>query len=201
MKAKLGLHLGRTVEHETSHEAESLQLRHACRMLLFSFLECHLVQLLRRNAPTGGNRAFGSIGSFGSLGSIGSLGSDGNLGSDGGLFGRRPLAVLAPEARKASDWPKRYQLAHVFLWVYSYKRLKLAQLLGQLGAFLTCRPRVPCSSGRGHPRPSCCTGSWPRPTACLAAGESSIKWRHASESTQKQLWSYVALGTFGETGT
>jgi hypothetical protein len=28
-------------------------------------------------------------------------------------------------------------LAHAFLWEYSYKTLKLAQLLGQLGVFLT----------------------------------------------------------------
>jgi hypothetical protein len=29
------------------------------------------------------------------------------------------------------------KLTHAFLWEYSYKRLKLAQLLGQLGVFLT----------------------------------------------------------------
>jgi hypothetical protein len=40
-------------------------------------------------------------------------------------------------ARKVLGWPKRCQLAHVFLWEYSYKRLELAQILGQLGAFLT----------------------------------------------------------------
>ena len=28
-------------------------------------------------------------------------------------------------------------MAHEFLWKYRYKRLKLAHLLGQLGAFLT----------------------------------------------------------------
>jgi hypothetical protein len=33
--------------------------------------------------------------------------------------------------------PKRRKLAHAFLWEYSYKRLKLAQLLGQLSVFLT----------------------------------------------------------------
>ena len=36
-----------------------------------------------------------------------------------------------------SGWPKRYKPAHAFRWEYSYKRLKLAQLLGQLGALLT----------------------------------------------------------------
>ena len=40
--------------------------------------------------------------------------------------------------------PKIYQLGHALLWGYSYKRLKLAQLklaqlLGQLGIFLTWR--------------------------------------------------------------
>ena len=34
-------------------------------------------------------------------------------------------------------WPKRCKLAHAFLQEYSDKRLKLAQLLGQLGVFLT----------------------------------------------------------------
>ena len=34
-------------------------------------------------------------------------------------------------------WPKRPKLAYAFLWEYSYKRLELAQLLGQLGVFLT----------------------------------------------------------------
>ena len=33
--------------------------------------------------------------------------------------------------------PKRCKLAHLFRWDYSYKRLKLAQLLSQLGVFLT----------------------------------------------------------------
>jgi hypothetical protein len=40
-------------------------------------------------------------------------------------------------AKKLLGWPKRYKLAHAFLWEYSCKRLKLAQLLGQLGVFLT----------------------------------------------------------------
>ena len=34
-------------------------------------------------------------------------------------------------------WPKRCKLAHAFLWKYSYKRLELAQLLGQHGSLLT----------------------------------------------------------------
>jgi hypothetical protein len=40
-------------------------------------------------------------------------------------------------SEKGVSWPKICKLAHAFLWGYSYKRLKLAQLLGQLGTFLT----------------------------------------------------------------
>jgi hypothetical protein len=43
----------------------------------------------------------------------------------------------AARARKLLGWPKRCRLAHAFLWEHSYKRLQLAQLLGQLGVFLT----------------------------------------------------------------
>jgi hypothetical protein len=34
-------------------------------------------------------------------------------------------------------------LARAFRWEYSYQRLKLAQLLGQLGVFLTQEARAP----------------------------------------------------------
>ena len=34
-------------------------------------------------------------------------------------------------------WPKICKFAHAFLWEHSGKRLKLAQLLGQLGDCLT----------------------------------------------------------------
>jgi hypothetical protein len=40
-------------------------------------------------------------------------------------------------ARKVLGWPKIWELAHAFPWECSYKRLKLAQLLRQLGVFLT----------------------------------------------------------------
>jgi hypothetical protein len=40
-------------------------------------------------------------------------------------------------SRKVLGWPRRCKLAHAFRWEYSYKRLKLAHRLGQLGAFLT----------------------------------------------------------------
>ena len=39
-------------------------------------------------------------------------------------------------------WPRRCKLANAFVWEYSCKRLKLAQLVGQLGGFLTCAGRV-----------------------------------------------------------
>ena len=45
-------------------------------------------------------------------------------------------------------WPKRCKLAHAFLWEYRCKRLKLAQLLGQLGVFLTL---VDATIHRQHP--------------------------------------------------
>ena len=45
--------------------------------------------------------------------------------------------VKVSEARKVLGWSQRCKLAYVFLWEYSYKRLKLAPLLGQLVAFLT----------------------------------------------------------------
>jgi hypothetical protein len=41
-------------------------------------------------------------------------------------------------ASKVSGWPKICKLAHAYLWEYSYKGLKLAQLLGRIGVFLTC---------------------------------------------------------------
>jgi hypothetical protein len=54
-------------------------------------------------------------------------------------------------------WPKRSKLAHTLLWEFSYKGLKVAQLLRQLGGvFLTCgfskdRWLWPCSSCPGVP--------------------------------------------------
>jgi hypothetical protein len=62
-------------------------------------------------------------------------------------------------ARKALGRPKRCKLVHAFLWEYSDKRLKLAQLLGQLGVFLTCRRR--------HPQPSTNAMASARPMPAL----------------------------------
>jgi hypothetical protein len=42
-------------------------------------------------------------------------------------------------------WPKRCKLAHVFLWECSDNGLKLAQLLAQLGVFLS---RAMCARWR-----------------------------------------------------
>ena len=60
---------------------------------------------------------------------------------------RREMAARASEAnppwrgrfqaRKVLGWPKICKLAHAFMWEYSCERLKLGQLLGQLGVFLT----------------------------------------------------------------
>jgi hypothetical protein len=63
-----------------------------------------------------------------------------------------PVVSCGDEARSARasmvlGWPKRCKLAHAFLWEYSCKRLKMAQLLGQLGVFLTGRPS---SQGNFH---------------------------------------------------
>jgi hypothetical protein len=44
-------------------------------------------------------------------------------------------------------------LAHAFLWEYSYKRLKLAQLLGQLYFFLTCAVTHRPAAFRSQPTP------------------------------------------------
>ena len=45
--------------------------------------------------------------------------------------------VFSETSEKVVRLAQKCKLAHAFLREYSYKRLKLAQLLGQLGAFLT----------------------------------------------------------------
>ena len=47
------------------------------------------------------------------------------------------LVLPLLQATQVFGWPNRCKLAHAFLWEYSYKRLKLDQLLGQHGVFLT----------------------------------------------------------------
>jgi hypothetical protein len=46
----------------------------------------------------------------------------------------RPTASESGVRLAQNGW----KLARAFLWEYSCRRLKLAQLLGQLGIFLTC---------------------------------------------------------------
>ena len=68
-----------------------------------------------------------------------------NLGAKATALGCSVAQVCRPlwrsragsVARKALGRPKRCKLVHAFLWEYSDKRLKLAQLLGQLGVFPT----------------------------------------------------------------
>ncbi len=54
-------------------------------------------------------------------------------------FGLRAMTMARAiwAAGKVPGWPKGCKLAHTFLWEYSDNRMKLAQLLGQLGVFLT----------------------------------------------------------------
>jgi hypothetical protein len=70
------------------------------------------------------------------------------------LLGRRGQgAPAATKASRASGWPKRCELAHAFLWGYNDKRLELAQLLGQLGVFLTQNSQVTQVTARRRPPP------------------------------------------------
>jgi hypothetical protein len=50
-------------------------------------------------------------------------------------------------ARKALGWPKKCKSPCTREWEHSYDRLKLAQLLGQLGIFLTCWGTAAVRSG------------------------------------------------------
>jgi hypothetical protein len=65
------------------------------------------------------------------------------------------------------SWPKMCKLAHAFLWVYRYKRLKLAQLLGQLGVFLTwCGSDSASSSSSSSQQPLWWPGGRAQTKAC-----------------------------------
>jgi hypothetical protein len=61
-----------------------------------------------------------------------------NLHRDG-VYSGASLKVSV-RGRKVLGWPKICKLAYAFLWKNSKKGLQLAQLLGQLGIFLTCAP-------------------------------------------------------------
>ena len=90
-----------------------------------------------------------------------------------GYVDRRPRAAptgIPLIAMKVLGWPKKCKLSRAFPWEYRYKRLQLAQLLSQLGIFLTYRrtPRNPPAAAAANRRsrldtrpnlhPSCGTG-------------------------------------------
>jgi hypothetical protein len=72
------------------------------------------------------------------------------------LATRPPPSQTIHRASEALGRLKRCKLAHAFLQEYSYKKLKLAQLLGRHGVFLTCVAaadhRHPHLPERHHPR-------------------------------------------------
>jgi hypothetical protein len=88
----------------------------------------------------------------------------------------RPAPAVAT---KVLGWPKRCKSARAFLWEYSYKKLKLAQLLGQLDVFVVFLAR----------------GAWPRVTrrsawqAALAdhAGPVCKRWARWTASTWDEI--------------
>jgi hypothetical protein len=64
-----------------------------------------------------------------------------------------PGHLVAAGARKVSGWPRHRALAHAYLCEYGYTRLTLAQLLGQLGIFLTWWTASPGRRSRGSRGP------------------------------------------------
>jgi hypothetical protein len=110
----------------------------------------------------------------------------------------RPSAACAgwgqAGARKVLDWPRRCKLAHAFQWEYSHKRLKLGQLLGQLGVFLTWAA-PPCASRRAPARGGVATfglrGLTPRPAA--ASSGSGERRRRAAGSPLAETAEVTAL--------
>jgi hypothetical protein len=91
---------------------------------------------------------------------------------------------------KVSGWPKRCKLACAFPWECSYKRLKLAQLLGQLGAFLTLLSLSQRSTeGLSYSRlPSLLWAQAVRSTqTCESAGESAAEARESATAVAEQV--------------
>jgi hypothetical protein len=74
---------------------------------------------------------------------------------------RLPRAPPTPAAASAGA-------AHAFLWRYSYKRLKLAQLLGRHGVVRTCAAAAAAASAAASMRRRsirvCCRRAWARVT-------------------------------------
>jgi hypothetical protein len=135
----------------------------------------------------------------------------------------RPAVAPWPAAARAEQgvslgWPKRCQLAHAFLWGASYKRLKLTQLLGQLGVFLTpgqWRWDPPAASAggcgparsRGRREGRACPAQPPAPAATARAGNrrfgllSTLPSHTKAPYKKDLLWKTLrALNRPGRTG-
>jgi hypothetical protein len=105
----------------------------------------------------------------------------------GRLLRRRPPAAAVPvlRASKVLGWPTRCKLARVLRWGYSHKRLKLAQLLGQLGVFLTRPAARRWRSSRSSP---------PRSAGPTPAGAASPAAPAPAERTLR-TWPSSAFAT------
>ena len=96
--------------------------------------------------------------------------------------------------RKVLGWPKRCILPNVFLWEYSYKRLQLAQLLGQHGVFLTRAQHLP-PGGRLWARAGlCCTWSRSLLESNLAPPSCRPGPRHRHPPTKDVAYFRAAVG-------
>jgi hypothetical protein len=84
-------------------------------------------------------------------------------------------------ARKVLGWPKRCELAHAFLWGYNDRILKLAQLLGQLGDFLTYEDWCARASSDAAVAAAPST-AWRRPRRCSTTGPPSRAWRRRAST-------------------
>ena len=91
-------------------------------------------------------------------------------------------------SKKVLGWPKRCKLAHASLWEYSYKRLKLAQLLGQLGVSLTCS--TSCRISGAPPSQICAANSTSSAGASWqlsAWGDNSLSGHNSDEALDEVL--------------
>jgi hypothetical protein len=81
-------------------------------------------------------------------------------------------------------WPNRCKLAHAFLREYIYKKLKLAQLLGQLGILLTLlQPATTGSPPDAAPRlQSHCRF---RKRGTIYISDSGMKWMRWCKATTR----------------
>ena len=86
-------------------------------------------------------------------------------------------------ARKASGWPTRCELAHAFVWKYSYRGLELAQLRGQLGVCRTCAVRSSSSCSMPSPSPSITAISSSMSSSLSISPAAMSPFRSSSRST------------------